>query len=60
MFTCSGLLVSNQMSGNIVKTGATAMNYETHTEFTLIIHAIDGGSYTGTATVYIQVCKTNF
>ena len=40
----------------VLMTTATALDYETKTSYTLIVHMVDAGStHTGTVTVYVQV-----
>ena len=40
----------------VLKTTATALDYETKTSYTLIVHMVDAGStHTGTVTVCVQV-----
>ena len=45
------------VSGNDVVTSSTAVDYESATSYTLVIHAVDGGGVakTGTATLIVTV-----
>ncbi|XP_041349528.1 protocadherin alpha-13-like [Gigantopelta aegis] len=49
------------VSGTDVVTSATAIDYETVTSYTLVLHAVDGGTVkrTGTATLIVTVLSQN-
>ncbi|XP_076447693.1 protocadherin Fat 4-like [Babylonia areolata] len=49
------------MSTNEVRTTATALNFEAKTDYTLVVHVVDGGATpkTGSATVRVLVTNVN-